>query len=152
MQACLTLSRRCALGRTRGRAQSAWIRFVALVNQVMTFRPFLRFLLWGALFQCAAVANAQDKQLEYRLGAGDGIRITVFQNPDLTLETRVTENRTITYPLIGTISIGGLTLGAAEQVIANGVPGTSMPPWSLRLSQQERANLATYVRSLYVAK
>jgi polysaccharide export outer membrane protein len=78
---------------------------------------------FGALFVFVAVAfalcaHAQDKQLEYRLGAGDAIRITVFQNPDLTLETRVTENRTITYPLIGTITIGGMTIGAAEQVIA----------------------------------
>ncbi len=40
----------------------------------------------------------------------------------------------------------------AEQVIANGVPGTSMPPWSLRLTQQERADLATYVRSLYTSR
>lgn len=72
-------------------------------------------LVAGAM---GGAASAQDKQLEYRLGAGDAIRITVFQNPDLTLETRVTENRTITYPLVGTMTIGGLTLGAAEQVIA----------------------------------
>lgn len=74
------------------------------------------WVLMATLF--AHGAHAQDKQAEYRLGAGDTIRISVFQNPDLTLETRVTENRTITYPLIGTITIGGLTLGAAEQVIA----------------------------------
>lgn len=37
----------------------------------------------------------------------------------------------------------------AEQVIANGVPGTSMPPWSMRLSETERTELVTYVRSLY---
>lgn len=82
----------------------------------------LRRLL-GALLVCIAPAffvcvNAQEKLQEYRLGAGDAIRISVFQNPDLTLETRVTENRTITFPLIGTITIGGLTIGAAEQVIA----------------------------------
>jgi polysaccharide biosynthesis/export protein len=42
----------------------------------------------------------------------------VFQNPDLTLETRVPESGTITYPLIGSVQIGGLGLGAAEQTIA----------------------------------
>jgi polysaccharide export outer membrane protein len=67
---------------------------------------------------CAFSANAQVKQPEYELGAGDSIRVVVFQNPDLTVETRVTENGTITYPLVGTVKVGGLTIPAAEQAIA----------------------------------
>ncbi len=75
----------------------------------------LLFVLAAAFALCA---QAADKQLEYQLGAGDTIRIVVFQNADLMLETRVTENGTITFPLLGTIKIGGLTIGAAEQIIA----------------------------------
>lgn len=56
---------------------------------------------------------------EYVLGAGDIIRVTVFQNPDLTVETRVTESGTLTYPLIGSVSVGGLTLPATEKLIAD---------------------------------
>lgn len=63
-------------------------------------------------------AHAQNNQPEYELGKGDNIRVLIFQNPDLTVETRVTENGTITYPLIGTIKVGGLTIPAAEQAIA----------------------------------
>jgi polysaccharide export outer membrane protein len=55
---------------------------------------------------------------DYQLGQGDNIHIQVFQNPDLTLDTRVSEGGSITYPLIGTVQIGGLTLSAAEQTIA----------------------------------
>ena len=66
----------------------------------------------------APAVRAQDRQAEYQIGAGDNIRIVVFQNPDLTVETRVTENGTISYPLIGVVRIGGMTLPAAEQVIA----------------------------------
>lgn len=66
----------------------------------------------------AGQASAQDRQPEYQLGAGDSIRIVVFQNPDLTVETRVTENGTISYPLIGSINIGGLTIPSAERAIA----------------------------------
>lgn len=62
--------------------------------------------------------SAQNQPSEYRLGDGDSIRILVFQNPDLTLETRVTENSTITYPLIGTVKIGGMTISGAEKIIA----------------------------------
>ncbi len=64
------------------------------------------------------ISNAQNTSSEYRLGQGDGIRITVFQNPDLTLETRVSENDTVTFPLVGTIKIGGMTISAAEQAVA----------------------------------
>ena len=63
-------------------------------------------------------AGAQEQQRDYQLGAGDAIRILVFQNPDLTLETRVSESGTITYPLIGAVQLGGLALSAAEQTIA----------------------------------
>ncbi|MBC7803879.1 MAG: polysaccharide export protein EpsE [Candidatus Parcubacteria bacterium] len=68
----------------------------------------------------ALAAQGQDRaaQPEYQVGAGDNIRISVFQNPDLTVETRVTENGTISYPLIGAVRIGGLTIPAAEAVIA----------------------------------
>jgi polysaccharide biosynthesis/export protein len=73
-------------------------------------------LVVGAAFISAA--QAQTGVPAYQLGAGDGIRITVFQNPDLTLETRVGGDGTITYPLIGSVKIGGMTIALAEQTIA----------------------------------
>ena len=56
---------------------------------------------------------------DYTLGPGDTIRILVFQNPDLTLETRVSESGTINYPLVGTVHVGGLPLGEASKQIAS---------------------------------
>lgn len=55
---------------------------------------------------------------DYTLGPGDTIRILVFQNPDLTLETRVSESGTINYPLVGAVQVGGLPLGEASKAIA----------------------------------
>ena len=63
-------------------------------------------------------AHAQDKQADYRLGAGDAIKISVFQNPDLTVETRVAESGIVTYPLIGAVQLGGLSIADAERAIA----------------------------------
>ena len=77
--------------------------------------PALLFVFAAALALCA---KAQERQAEYQLGSGDNIRIIVFQNPDLTIETRVTENGTISYPLVGSVRIGGMTIPAAEQRIA----------------------------------
>ena len=66
----------------------------------------------------AAVAPAAA---EYRLGSGDVVRINVYQNPDLTLETRVTEAGIVSYPLLGAIRLGGLSVTAAERLIADGL-------------------------------
>lgn len=56
---------------------------------------------------------------EYRLGAGDVIRITVYQNPDLTLETRVSESGIVSYPLIGQVRLGNQSISAGEKAIAD---------------------------------
>ena len=58
---------------------------------------------------------------EYRLGSGDVIRVSVFQNPELTLETRVTEGGLVSYPLLGSIRVGGLGVTQAEKLIADGL-------------------------------
>lgn len=68
-----------------------------------------------------AVAAEPRANIDYKLGQGDAIRIVVFQNPDLTLDSRVSESGTITYPLIGTVDIGGLSIEAAEKRIASGL-------------------------------
>jgi len=66
----------------------------------------------------AFCARAQEHLPEYRLRPGDSISIAVFQNADLKLDTRISENGNISYPLIGIIRLGGLTITAAEQAIA----------------------------------
>ncbi len=66
-------------------------------------------------------AAATQSEPEYRLGAGDVVRVSVYQNPDLTLEARVSEAGVISYPLLGAIRIGGITIGEAERLIANGL-------------------------------
>jgi polysaccharide export outer membrane protein len=85
----------------------------------MTLHRWLITLLLALAATAWNGAAAQEKPADYRLGDGDNIRITVFQNPDLTLETRVSETGTITFPLIGSVKIGGLTIAAAAQTIAS---------------------------------
>ncbi len=58
---------------------------------------------------------------EYMIGSGDVVRINVYQNPDLTLETRVTEAGIVSFPLIGAIRLGGLSVTAAERLVADGL-------------------------------
>ncbi|MBX3606135.1 MAG: polysaccharide export protein EpsE [Piscinibacter sp.] len=68
-----------------------------------------------------APAALAEPARDYVLGAGDLVRISVFQSPDLTLEARIGEGGTISYPLLGTLSLGGLTVPQAEDTIAAGL-------------------------------
>jgi len=79
------------------------------------FRP-LSILILITLGFAGAVQAADER--EYVLGPGDIIRITVFQNPDLTTETRVSEKGMMTFPLLGAVSVGGKSTSAAEAEIA----------------------------------
>jgi polysaccharide biosynthesis/export protein len=68
-----------------------------------------------------AVANmaANAAQAREILGSGDSIRITVFQNPDLTTETRLAPSGLVVFPLIGEVGLGGLTTTEAGNRIAD---------------------------------
>lgn len=65
--------------------------------------------------------HAADAKVDYIIGPGDVLRINVYQNPDLTLETRISESGTISYPLLGNVKLGGLSIAEAEKSIATGL-------------------------------
>lgn len=52
------------------------------------------------------------------LGPGDSVRVLVYQNPDLTTETRVTGQGAIILPLVGAVDVDGLTPVEAGEAIA----------------------------------
>ena len=54
---------------------------------------------------------------EYLLAPGDILKISVFKNADLSVDVRVSEAGAISYPLIGSVAVSGLTLPAAERKI-----------------------------------
>ena len=94
-------------------AQSAGVSPAATVRKALRW---LAALGGAALMACAAQAGAQARET---LGPGDTIRVTIFQNPDLTAETRVSERGAILYPLIGEVAVSGLTpAGAAARIAA----------------------------------
>ncbi|WP_338758396.1 polysaccharide export protein EpsE [Massilia sp. METH4] len=55
---------------------------------------------------------------ELTLGPGDIVKISVYNNPDLGLETRIGDSGNITFPLIGQVQVGGLTVPSAERKIS----------------------------------
>lgn len=79
-------------------------------------RHFITFII--ALVMGAWLHAASAQEPNYVLGAGDLVKITVFGNPDLTLETRISEGDIISFPLVGLVKIGGMSTFAAEKRIA----------------------------------
>jgi polysaccharide export outer membrane protein len=63
---------------------------------------------------CSGGVYAENLQL----GAGDVVKVSVYGNPDLNLEARISETGGISFPLIGEVMIGGLSTAAAEKKIS----------------------------------
>ena len=54
---------------------------------------------------------------DYLLGPGDLLEIKVVEAPDLDTEARVNSKNMISFPLLGTVEVGGLTALEAEERI-----------------------------------
>lgn len=80
--------------------------------------PLIHFLNLLVLAWLAIGAAHAQQPRAYLLGPGDVVRITVFQNPDMQTDTRVSDQGQITFPLVGNVSVGGGTTAQAEQKIA----------------------------------
>lgn len=78
-----------------------------------------RFAMGLLLLVLPFSALAQADKSSIRLGNGDAIRVTVFQQPDLTTEARISERGTIVMPLIGETKVAGLTQQDAGKHIAS---------------------------------
>ncbi len=104
-----------------------------------------RVLVVAASMLVCVAADAADAGRDYVIGEGDAVRIVVFQNPDLTLETRVSESGVVSYPLLGQITLGGLTVAEAEQRISESLRSGNFlkQPQVTLIVAQIRANQAS---------
>lgn len=108
--AVLSLSAMAALAQTATTAQTA-PALQATVAPPVPSGP--------AVPAVPAVPGNQAGNPDYRLGPGDAIGVQVYQSPDLTVDARVSESGVISYPLVGSVQLGGLTISEAEKKIAD---------------------------------
>lgn len=108
-------------------------------------RTYLHTVLRGLAVLCiwavAGVAIAQQKMFDDKINPGDIIKIQVYQNPDLTLETRIQESGSISYPLIGYTNLAGKTLPEAEAQLAKALKVGGFiqnPQVNITITQQRR--------------
>lgn len=69
------------------------------------------------VFLLSALATPGLAQAVEKLGPGDTVHITVFQQPDMTTDARVTESGTVHMPLAGAVKVDGLSTTEAAEAI-----------------------------------
>ncbi len=89
---------------------------------MMHFRRLFCLLLLTAVAACSTPgANLPPlpdaSQTAYRIGPEDQLRVTVFNDPRLTGDFRVSDAGTIALPLIGTVRAAGLTTPEVERAV-----------------------------------
>ncbi len=81
------------------------------------------FVMLFAALTCAettppAAATTGAAPQDYRIGAGDLLKISVFGSPELSTDARVAQSGTITCPLIGSVNVAGLSSADVERTLA----------------------------------
>lgn len=82
-------------------------------------------------------ATVLDRLSNYQLGPGDRIKIAVYEEEDLTVETDLTDAGTIAYPFLGEIRAAGLTVGQLSALITGRLKGSYLinPKVSISVTQ-----------------
>ena len=86
------------------------------------FRFFAKLLIAFSMVLAVKAHSAQEFE-QYRLGSGDLIKITVFGQQDLMVETKLSNIGIINYPFLGDINLVGLTANEVEALIDKGLRG-----------------------------
>ena len=69
-----------------------------------------------------SVTQAEAEEI-YRLGAGDRLRVTVYGEKDLSGEYEVDGTGSLTLPLVGEVTAGGLSVRELEKTITTAYAG-----------------------------
>jgi polysaccharide export outer membrane protein len=78
-------------------------------------RKILTIFIGLSTFSLSTVAIADDS---YRLATDDVISVIVFNEPDLNApEIKISDNGTISVPLLGQVKVQGKTIAEVEQVL-----------------------------------
>lgn len=74
----------------------------------------------GAAARAQAAGGVRGEALrDYVIGAGDLLQIEVFELEELSKTVRVSGDGSITYPMVGTVAVGGLTKADVEKKLGD---------------------------------
>ncbi len=102
-----------------------------------------------SLLLCFAQEDAKNSDKEYIISSNNILEITVYGEPDLSTSARVSQDGTITYPLLGNIKAAGLTVRELEANITDllGQDYLVMPQVSIFVKEYANISILGQVRS-----
>jgi polysaccharide biosynthesis/export protein len=108
----------------RNRSRVIVLLFLAVLTSVSCSACFAQFSGPGPTVQTPSTATVTtDRALLFPpardplLSAGDLIQVRVFEQPDYTLEVRISADGSVLLPLIGIVDLNGKTVSQAERTI-----------------------------------
>lgn len=93
-------------------------------HRILWRKKMYRFkYLWATLLLLFAPLAVAQQAFVYVLAPGDQVAISVFGEPDLSVEFTLGDSGELNYPFLGEIRVAGQTIPELENRIANGLRG-----------------------------
>jgi protein involved in polysaccharide export with SLBB domain len=67
----------------------------------------------------SALSNIEGKGGDYRISPADLLEVTIYGNKDLDRQVRVSQNGSVSFPLIGAVTVGGMSVVDAEKALSD---------------------------------
>lgn len=99
--------------------------------------------LWICLFSVNCFSVSAKVINNYVLDTGDEIQISVYDEPDLMIETVINDDGFINFPLIGSVLVSGKTTSQVQKLIYDGLLGDYL------LNPSVQVDIITY-RPFYI--
>ncbi len=80
-------------------------------------KPPFRRVSWIGMLLIILVFSLFSYAQDYTIRERDVLKITVYEHPDLSMNVRVGSDGTITFPLIGSVKVSGLTEKEVQEKI-----------------------------------
>lgn len=92
-----------------------------------------------------AAPDANQAQAKYQVGAQDQLRVTVFDAEELNGTYRVDADGFITFPLLGRIEVGGLTIAECQEKLRSMLAAGYIRNPQLRIDMDEYKSQSVFV-------
>lgn len=89
----------------------------SIQNRLWALVTLFALFPFSALAQVNQAADTQAGDSVYKLRSGDVIRVTVFDEPDLSVSQKLDPNGVVIIPLLGRTELSGISLRDAETKI-----------------------------------
>jgi protein involved in polysaccharide export with SLBB domain len=101
-------------------------------------QTLLRCLLLSLMLLTSALSlGAEDGLSDYRLGSGDLLSIQVFGEADLSLEVRLSDAGSFSYPFLGELKVAGKSISQLGEMIRSRLAGDYLVNPNVNVSVKE---------------